>query len=140
MSCRFLPNYLTILVLHLLQVASCVGQVRQVAQEQVQTDYLQAVLYLTCQHFWVTSGRVTLQVAILTKCHLAEEITSIVRFFLLKVVSLCEELGGEGGAALKAAAQNTAAAGITTFARFIRKSVLIYHLCQLFQPMRQGAS
>jgi hypothetical protein len=59
------------------------------------------------------------------QCHLAEEITSIVRFFLLKVVSLCEELGGEGGAALKAAAQNTAAAGITTFARFIRKPVLI---------------
>ncbi len=38
------------------------GQVQQVGQEQVQTDYLQAVLYLTCQSFWLTSGRVTLQV------------------------------------------------------------------------------
>ncbi len=45
-----------------LQVATCVGQVHQVGQEQVQTDYLQAVLYLTCQSFWLTSGRVTLQV------------------------------------------------------------------------------
>jgi hypothetical protein len=39
-----------------------VEQVGQVSQEQVQTDYLQALLYLTCQSFWVTSGRVTLQV------------------------------------------------------------------------------
>ena len=35
----------------------------------------------------------------------------------LQVVGLCEELGGDCGAALRAAAQNTAAAGISAFAR-----------------------
>ncbi|XP_023334828.1 uncharacterized protein LOC111706238 isoform X2 [Eurytemora carolleeae] len=79
-------NYMAFQVVLSLQHLPVLGQESQV-------DLLQALLYLSCQPYWNTSGQVTLQ-----------------------IISLCEEVCG-GGTSVRVAAQNTATSCIAVYCR-----------------------